>query len=69
MMAHPETTLIADLTLSWINDRLREELALRELQRVTEQVPGEFWRLQALRLLSFSLVGLGWLAIQIAAGA
>lgn len=68
MVAPLTTSLIADQTLSWINEQLRAELEWREAERVAQKVPAEFWKLQALRLLSFSLVGIGWLAIQIATG-
>lgn len=68
MTAPLTTSLIADQTLSWINAQLRAELEWREAERLTQQIPADFWKLQALRLLSFSLVGIGWLAIQIASG-
>lgn len=68
MVAPLTTSLIADQTLSWINEQLRAEVEWREAERVSRKVPAEFWKLQAFRLLSFSLVGVGWLAIQIATG-
>ncbi len=62
------TALVAESMLSWINDQLREELARREVERLSVEVPREFWRLQAIRLVSFSVAGLCWLALNLALG-
>lgn len=67
-MSTSSSCLISESMLLWINDQLREELERREFARVDREVPRAFWRLQAVRLATISLGGLGWLAVNLALG-
>ncbi len=62
----PPAPQVAELMLSWINERLRIEAELKLQQQQAIEIPRRFWKVQAGRLLSLSFGGLCWLAIQVA---
>ena len=58
-----QSTMIAEMTLSWINEQLREEWERRQAGEIEQQTQAAFWKNQARRLLSVCVLFFGWVAV------
>ncbi len=63
-MQATSSTLIAELTLSWINQQMRDELSRRQQVRAAEMVVLGAWERQAATVLTFAIWGVGWLVLK-----
>ncbi|MDX1966142.1 MAG: hypothetical protein SFV23_03120 [Planctomycetaceae bacterium] len=63
-MQATRSTLIAELTLSWINQQMRNELSRREQRRAAEVLVQGDWQRHAATVLTFATWGVCWLVLK-----